>query len=106
MKPEHRIITLKHPIVISENKTITEVKLKEFPTAEDYLAFDLPGRNAQLIALVASMTTQDESIIKKMHGDDYKELSLICDKMAYPEFYAEEKPEKAKAAAEKKEQES
>lgn len=98
--------TLKHPIVISENKTITEVKLKEFPQGKDYLAFDLPGRNAQLIALVASMTNNDVSIVELMHGDDFKELSLICDKLAYPEFYKAEDKKEAKAAAEKKEQES
>lgn len=101
-----QIHNLIHPIVLSENKAITEVKVKDYPTAEDYLAFDNPGRNAQLIALVASMTNTDESIVKKMHGEDFKALSLICDKMAYPEFYAAAEPKEAQAAAEKKEQES
>lgn len=99
MKPH----PLKHAIIISENKTITEVKLKEFPQGKDYLAYDLQGRNAQLIALIASMTNTDVSIVEIMHGEDFKELSLKCDQMAYPEFYKETNPKEAQAAAEKKE---
>lgn len=98
--------TLKFPIVISDKRTIESLPLKEFPQGEDYAAFDLQGRNTQLMALIASMTTTDISIIQKMHGTDFKELSVICDKMAYPEFYAAATPAEGKEAAEKKEQES
>lgn len=98
--------TLKHPIVLSKDKTYTSLPLKEYPVGEDYLAFDMQGRNAQLLALIASMTTTDISIIHKMHGEDFKELSLICDKMAYPEFYAAANPADGAAAAEKKDEAS
>lgn len=95
---------LKHPIEISEKKTISELPLVERPRAKDYLAYDKQGRNAQLISLIASMTNQDESIIERLDGEDFKELSLICDQMAYPEFYdTSNTPQQAAEAVAKKE---
>jgi hypothetical protein len=95
--------TLKHPIEISDKKTITELPLRDYPVADDYLAYDNPGRNAQLKALIASFTNTDESIIAKMHGDDYKELAVYCDKLCYPEFYNGTAPKEATEIAAKKE---
>lgn len=74
-------LTLKHPIVLSEKSSITQLKFRDYTTAADYLSFDKRGGVAQRIALIASLTGTDESIIERLRGSDYRKAEAIADQM-------------------------
>lgn len=74
-------LTLKHPLKLGEKTTITELNFRGYTTAADYLSFDKRGGVAQRIALIASLTGSDESIIMQLRGADYRRAESIADKM-------------------------
>lgn len=74
-------LTLKHPLKISEKTTITQLKFRDYTQASDYLSFDKRGGVAQRIALIASLTGNDESVIERLRGVDYRRAEAIADKM-------------------------
>lgn len=71
---------LKHPLKFGE-KTIEKLTFRDYTTAADYLSFDERGGVAQRIALIASLTGNDEALIKKLRGPDYRRAEAISDKM-------------------------
>ena len=74
-------LTLKHPLKLSEKLTISELNFRDYTTAADYLSFDIKGGVAQRIALIASLTGTDETLINQLHGVDYRRAEAIADKM-------------------------
>lgn len=74
-------LILKHPLKLGEKTTITELNFRDYTTAADYLSFDKRGGVAQRIALIASLTGSDESIIMQLRGADYRRAEAIADKM-------------------------
>jgi glucokinase len=74
-------LTLKHPIVVSEKTTITELNMRDHTLASDYLCFDVRGGVAQRIALIASIAGTDEAVVKRMHGVDYRRAEEMVDKL-------------------------
>jgi hypothetical protein len=74
------IFKLKHPITFGKI-TLDKLTLREHTTAEDYLAFDQRGGVAQRIALIASISGQDEHIIKQLHGLDYQRAVVEVDRL-------------------------
>ncbi|WP_310609823.1 phage tail assembly protein [Limnohabitans sp.] len=74
-------LTLKHPIVVSDKVTVTELMLREHTIANDYLAFDARGGVAQRIALIASIASTDEAMVKLMHGVDYRRAEAYVDRL-------------------------
>lgn len=93
-------LPLKHPLTIGK-VTISELTFRDYTTAGDYLAFDMRGGVAQRIALIASLTGTDESLIKQLRGVDYRAAEAIADAM----INADEKGDPNEDAAEKKSQE-
>lgn len=72
---------LNKPIVIG-SITITELKFRDYTTAADYLSFDRRGGVAQRIALIASLTGQDEMVIERhLTGSDYRRAEAVCEKL-------------------------
>lgn len=71
-------LTLKHPLKLGEKITITELNFREYATAEDLLAFDERGANRQTIALIAGLTGNDESVIKRLHVADFRAADAIA----------------------------
>ena len=74
-------LTLKHPLKLSEKLTISELNFRGYTIAADYLSFDVRGGVAQRIALIASLTGTDETLINQLHGADYRRAEAIADKM-------------------------
>lgn len=74
-----KILTLKHPIKLGEKAEVTQLKFREYTTAADYLSFDQRGGVAQRISLIASLTGNDESLIQKLHGGDYRRAEKLAD---------------------------
>lgn len=74
-------LTLKHPLKLGEKTTITELNFREYATAEDLLAFDERGANRQTIALLASLTGNDESVIKRLHVADFRAADAIASEL-------------------------
>lgn len=101
---------LNHPIVLSANKTITQLKFKPHATAIDYVSFDTPGKNRQSILLISSLTGVHESIIEKLHREDFFEADKRAFRIAYPELYDSNgdllSVKEIQVAAEKKDNES
>ena len=62
-------LPLKHPLTFGK-KTIDSLTFRDHTTAGDYLAFDQRGGVAQRIALIASLTGTDESVIRQLRGPD------------------------------------
>lgn len=74
------ILKLKHPLTFGK-KTIEELRFRDYTTAGDYLSFDRRGGVAQRIALIASLTGTDESVIEQLRGPDYRAAEGIADAM-------------------------
>lgn len=74
-------LTLKHPLKLGEKTTITELKFRDYATAEDLLAFDERGANLQTITLIASLTGNDEIVIKQLHVADFRAADAIASLM-------------------------
>lgn len=72
-----KTLTLKKPIQL-EKTEIRELKFRDFATAEDLLAFDQRGQNAQTIALIANLTGTDEAVIKRLHVADFRAADAIA----------------------------
>ncbi|QSB03459.1 phage tail assembly protein [Methylomonas sp. EFPC1] len=89
---------------ISFGKTqITELKFRDYTTAADYLSYDKRGGVAQRVALIASLTGTDESLIEQLRGPDYLRAEKIAtDMMLADELEAFPKPGDAESALEKK----
>jgi len=73
-------LTLKHPLTFGQTK-ITELTFRDHTTAADYLSFDQRGGVAQRIALIASLTGTDESMIGVLHGADYRRAEQMSERM-------------------------
>ena len=82
-------LTLKYELKIGK-LTIAELNFREHTTAADYLAFDRRGGVAQRIALIASMTGTDETVIGKLHGHDYRRAEKIVDALMVADEAEEE----------------
>lgn len=100
---------LNKPIVIG-SITITELKFRDYTTAADYLSFDRRGGVAQRIALIASLTGNDESVIERLRGSDYRRAETISERlmaedeaeaMADKEIYPGQKTPEQEAAEKK-----
>lgn len=74
-------IILKHPLQLGEKTTLNELTLRDYATAADYLSFDRRGGVAQCISFIASMSGQDESVIERLHGADYRRVREVTDKI-------------------------
>ena len=73
-------LPLKHPLTFSK-KTVDALTFREYTTAADYLSFDQRGGVAQRIALIASLTGTDESVIRQLRGPDYRAAEKIADEL-------------------------
>ncbi len=73
-------LPLKHPLTFGK-KTIDSLTFRDHTTAGDYLAFDQRGGVAQRIALIASLTGTDESLIRQLRGPDYRAAEKIADEL-------------------------
>jgi hypothetical protein len=73
-------LTLKHPLTFGK-KTIDFLTFRDYTTAGDYLAFDQRGGVAQRIALIASLTGTDESLIRQLRGPDYRAAEKMADEL-------------------------
>jgi len=71
-------LDLKYPLVFGK-KTITQLRFRDYTTAGDYLSFDRHGGVAQRIAMIASLTGTDESLIEQLRGPDYVAAERIAD---------------------------
>ncbi len=71
---------LKHPLTFGK-KTIDSLTFRDHTTAGDYLAFDQRGGVAQRIALIASLTGTDESVIRQLRGPDYRAAEKMADEL-------------------------
>lgn len=74
-------LILKHPIVVSDKVTISELNFRDHTIAADYLAFDVRGGVAQRIALIANIAGSEDAVIKCMNGIDYRRAEAIVDKL-------------------------
>ncbi|NOT66359.1 MAG: phage tail assembly protein [Methylotenera sp.] len=74
-------LTLKYPLKLSDKLEITELKFRDYATAQDLLAFDERGANKQTITLIANLTGNDEAVISKLHVADFRAADAICSKM-------------------------
>ncbi len=95
-------LILKHPIVVSDKVTITELTLRDHTLANDYLCFDVRGGVAQRIALIASVAGTDEAVIKRLHGADYRRAEAIVDKLLLEDEQASSADDSAADVAAKK----
>lgn len=73
-------LILKHPLTFG-SKTITELNFRDYTTAADYLSFDKRGGVAQRIALIASLTGTDETLVNQLRGVDYRRAEAMADEM-------------------------
>lgn len=73
-------LNLKHPLTLGK-KTIDKLTFRDYTTAADYLSFDKRGGVAQRIALIASLTGSDESVIEQLRGPDYVQAEKIASDM-------------------------
>ena len=71
---------LKYPLTFGK-KIIDSLTFRDYTTAADYLSFDQRGGVAQRIALIASLTGTDESLIKQLRGKDYRAAEKIADEL-------------------------
>ncbi|MBO9538765.1 phage tail assembly protein [Herbaspirillum sp.] len=74
-------LTLIHPIQISDKKTIDTLTFRDYTTASDYLSFDKRGAVLQRLALIASLTGTDETLIERLRGVDYRRAEAMADAM-------------------------
>jgi hypothetical protein len=85
-------LSLKHPLTFGK-KTVDELNFRDHATAEDLLSFDERGPNQQTIALIASLTGNDQELIKKLHVEDYRAADVIASKLIRPESSEKNEPE-------------
>lgn len=74
-------IILKHPLQLGEKTKLEKLTLRDYTTAADYLSFDRRGGVAQRIALIASLSGQDESVIERLRGSDYRRAEQVSEKL-------------------------
>ncbi len=86
-------LTLKRPLKLGETLEITELKFRDYATAEDLLAFDERGANKQTIALIANLTGNDEAVIKKLSVADFRAADAICSKLLAEDATEKNAPE-------------
>lgn len=89
-------LTLKHPLTFGTT-TIDSLMFRDYTTAADYLSFDQRGGVAQRIALIASLTGTDESLIRQLRGRDYRAAEKKAD-----ELIQSDEAEEGKDAGQKK----
>ena len=89
-----KTLKLKHPLTFGK-KTIDSLNFRDYTTAGDYLAFDQRGGVAQRIALIASLTGTDESLIRQLRGPDYRAAEKIADELIQSDEAGEEQGEDA-----------
>jgi len=94
-------LILKHPLTFSK-KTIDKLKFRNYTTAGDYLSFDKVGGVAQRIALIASLTGTDESLIEQLHGPDYLAAERMADALLAADNAVDDENADSEDAAEKK----
>jgi len=83
-------LTLRHPLPMG-SKTLEALTFRDYTMASDYLAFDRRGGVAQSIALIASMTGTDETVIERLRGIDFRAAQKVVDTlMAQDEAGAQE----------------
>lgn len=73
-------LTLKYPLTFGKT-TVDSLTFRDYTTAADYLSFDQRGGVAQRIALIASLTGTDESLVKQLRGKDYRAAEKIADEL-------------------------
>ncbi|MDR1349805.1 MAG: phage tail assembly protein [Zoogloeaceae bacterium] len=73
-------LLLKHPLTVGK-ATIEALTFRDHTTAADYLAFDVKGGVAQNIALIANLSGTDESLIRQLHGQDYRAATRVVDQL-------------------------
>jgi hypothetical protein len=73
-------LQLKYPLTIGKT-TVESVTFRDYTTAADYLAFDKKGGVAQNIALVASLTGSDETLIQQLRGPDWIAAQREADRL-------------------------
>lgn len=71
-------LELKYPLQFGK-KTVASLNFRDYTTAADYLAFDKRGGVAQRIALIASLTGTDESLVLQLRGHDYRAAEKMAD---------------------------
>ena len=81
-------LKLIHPVELGK-KPITELRFRSHTTAEDYLAFDAYGSVETAIRLIASLTGEDQALIRRLSGADYRRAKAIADKMLGDDAQAE-----------------
>ncbi|MDR0700952.1 MAG: phage tail assembly protein [Azoarcus sp.] len=88
-------LKLQHPVTVGRRE-VEALTFRGYTTAGDYLAFDQRGGVSQNIALIASLTGTDESLIRQLRGPDYLAASRIADKLIAgdSELAGEPAPEK------------
>ncbi len=74
-------LILKHPLKLGEKTTLEKITLRDYTTAADYLSFDRRGGVAQRIALIASLSGLDESVIERLRGADYRRAEQVSDRL-------------------------
>lgn len=85
-------LPLTHPINLGKS-TISELKFRDYATAEDLLAFDEPGPTRQTVFLIASLTGTDEALIRRLHVADFRKADAIASAMIAPEKSEKNVPE-------------
>lgn len=75
-----QVLKLTRPIEVGK-KQVDELRFRDYTTAEDYLAFDVYGQVGAAIRLIASVTGEDEALIKRLSGKDYRAAKAMVDKM-------------------------
>lgn len=93
-------LPLKHPLTFGKT-TVASLTFRDYTTAGDYLAFDKRGGVAQRIALIASLTGTDESLVTQLRGPDYRAAEKMADALIQSDEVGEEE-EKDEEAAQKK----
>jgi len=94
-------LILKHPLTFGK-KTIDKLKFRAYTTAGDYLSFDKRGGVAQRIALIASLTGTDESLIEQLRGPDWLAAERMADTLLDADNAVEAEDDGSEEADEKK----
>lgn len=73
-------LTLRNPLVFGK-LTIEKLAFHDHVTAGDMLAFDTVGVVSQNIALIASLTSNSEELIKQLDRTDYLAAVAIVNQL-------------------------
>ena len=72
LPPEGNVLQLIDPVPVGQSgRTVSKLTFRNYTTAEDYRAFDLPGGINQAFALIASLSGTDIELIKRLSARDY-----------------------------------